>query len=371
MKILWLSWKDKQHPYAGGAEVVLHELCKRLIAEGHEVTILTARYTGAKKYDHLDGAKVVRIGTNSYTHSFLALAYYLRHFRNQFDVIVDVVNTAPYLASLFRGNAKHLLFYHQLARKIWFYETKRPLSWLGYYLLEPGATFLLSHFGNGKIITISNSSKHDLIRHGFKSDRIAVISQGIELQPVKNLDKIKKYSQPTLLSLGTIRPMKGTAEQIKAFELAKPKIKNLKLKVAGGAVGEYGQKVLNMIENSPYAKDIEYLGKVNQKQKIELMRRSHLILVSSVKEGWGLIVTEAASQGTPAVVYDVDGLRDSVQHQVTGLISRANTPGAMATQIIRALQDSKLYTKLRQEAWTWSHQITFDKSYKDFMASIE
>ncbi len=78
MKILWLSWKDKHHPYAGGAEVVLHELCKRLVADGHEVTILTARYPGSKKYDTIDGARIVRIGSNPYNQSFLALMYYLR-----------------------------------------------------------------------------------------------------------------------------------------------------------------------------------------------------------------------------------------------------------------------------------------------------
>ena len=37
MKILWLTWKDKKNPLAGGAEVVNEELAKRLIADGNEV----------------------------------------------------------------------------------------------------------------------------------------------------------------------------------------------------------------------------------------------------------------------------------------------------------------------------------------------
>jgi len=44
-------------------------------------------------------------------------------------------------------------------------------------------------------------------------------------------------------------------------------------------------------------------------QTIGLLQKSHVLAVTSVKEGWGLVVTEANPQGTPAVVYNVDGLR--------------------------------------------------------------
>ena len=37
MKILWLTWKDRKNPLAGGAEVVNEELAKRLVKDGHEV----------------------------------------------------------------------------------------------------------------------------------------------------------------------------------------------------------------------------------------------------------------------------------------------------------------------------------------------
>jgi glycosyltransferase involved in cell wall biosynthesis len=351
--------------------VLLHELSKRLVADGHEVTILTARYPGSKKYDTIDGARIVRIGSNPYNQSFLALMYYLRHYRNKFDVVIDVVNTAPHFASLFGGSAKQVLIYYQLAKEVWFHETKQPLSWFGYHVLEPVSTFMLSHFGAKCILTISESSKRDLISHGFKPNRISIMSVGIQIKPVKNLASIVKYSQPTLLSLGSIRPMKVTADQIKAFELAKHSIKNLQLKIAGSAGSAYGQKVLAMIANSPYAKDIEYLGKVSQAKKIQLMQKSHLILVTSIKEGWGLIVTEANSQGTPAIVYDVDGLRDSVRNNKTGLICKTNTPKTLADNITKVLKNKKLYAKLCKAGWEWSQEITFDQNYQDFMVYLE
>ncbi len=156
---------------------------------------------------------------------------------------------------------------------------------------------------------------------------------------------------------------------MKAFELAKKQIPNLKLKIAGDTTGTYGAKLLAAAASSPYATDIEILGRVTEAQKITLMQRSHLIAVTSVKEGWGLIVTEAASQGTPAVVYNVDGLRDSVRTGETGLVTEA-TPAALADGMIDLLTHHARYQTMRTAAWQWSKTITFDRSYQDFIAAI-
>jgi len=99
------------------------------------------------------------------------------------------------------------------------------------------------------------------------------------------------------------------------------------------------------------------------------MRRSHLIGVTSVKEGWGLIVTEANSQGTPAVAYDVHGLRDSVRHKQSGIITDPN-PRSLAYGIVTALKDRSHYDRMRERAWQWSKQINFDQSYKDLKSAI-
>jgi glycosyltransferase involved in cell wall biosynthesis len=163
--------------------------------------------------------------------------------------------------------------------------------------------------------------------------------------------------------------MKRTLDQVKAFELAKSHIPDLQMKIAGDASGPYGRKVLDYIARSPYAKDIDYLGRVDARDKPRLMRSCHLITVTSVKEGWGLIVTEAASQGTPAVVYDVPGLRDSVRHKQTGLVT-TDQPAAMAEAIANMLQDQTMYQSLRNAAWEWSKQINFDQSYKDLKQAL-
>lgn len=364
MKILWLTWKDRKHPLAGGAEVVNEELVKRLVADGHKVIFIVGGFKGSVREEIVNGYRIVRLG-NRYSVYWSTYRYYKKHLVGWADLVIDEVNTMPFFAK-FYVREPNMLVVHMLCRKIWFYQMVFPLSLLG-YLMEPLYLRLLK---DRRVITISESTKQDLMRNGFKLKQITIMSVGIELELIERLEDVKKYVQPTLLSLGAIRPMKRTADQIKAFELAKSKVKNLKLKVAGDASGEYGKRILKIVAGSPYANDIEYLGRVTNETRKVLMQKCHLIMVTSVKEGWGLIVTEAASQGTPAVVYNVDGLRDSVQHNKGGLVCTNNTPADLATNIAFLLNDVKHYNKIRNAAWEQSKKITFEKNYIDFKEAL-
>lgn len=370
MKLLWLTWKDLGHPDAGGAEVVCAELTKRLVADGWEVTILTCGYKDASSEGEQHGAHVIRVGSSRYGHPFQALWYYVRRLRNKFDVVIEEVNgTAPYFAVFFGRAARRFLLYHQLGRKNWLYETKPPLAQLGYHILAPAATRLVSR-AHVPVITVSESTRTELARHGFSADQTFIISEGIEISPLKHLDRQKKFSLPTMLSLGSMRAMKRTIDQIEAFEHAKTQLSNLQLRIAGNSSGDYGKQVMARIERSPYKQDITYEGSVSPAEKLALMRQSHVIVQTAIEEGWGLTITEAASQGTPAIAYNVAGLRDSIRDGETGILTIEN-PTALATGITALLTSPMRYEQLRRAAWQWSKQITFDQSYRDFKQILE
>lgn len=360
MNILWFTWKDMSHPEAGGAEVVASEIAKRLVKDGNKVKFVTGGYPGAAaKEKHPDGYTITRLG-NRYTVYFKAYQHYKNKLQGWPDLIVEEINTIPFFTKFYAKERKVLMI-HQLARQIWFYQMFFPLNAIG-YLAEWVYLWLLN---NQNVITVSNSTKNDLINNGFKPRRISIISEGITIKPVKDVKTIKKFPAPTMLSLGAMRPMKRTLDQIKAFENAKQYVPDLTLKVAGDSSGKYGDTVLRYIESSPHKKDIEVLGRVSDKQKRTLMQKCHVIAVTSVKEGWGLIVTEAASQGTPAVAYDVDGLRDSIQNGKTGYISATN-PQALAVTIKELLRNKKTYAKIQNQALKNSLVITFNACYHDF-----
>ncbi|MCK9378684.1 MAG: glycosyltransferase family 4 protein [Candidatus Moranbacteria bacterium] len=384
MKILWFTWKDLKNPLAGGAEVVNEELAKRLVADGHTLTFLVGSFVGCKEVEMVDGYKIIRMG-NRYTVYLWAMIYYLKNLRGQADLVIDEINTAPFFAR-FYVKERNIIFIHQLCREIWFYQLFFPFSLMG-YLLEPVYLWLLSSgfqlstlwtfktFDSPQVITVSESTKKDLLKYGFKKENIHIISEGTIIAPIDELEfesqKSAKYEMPTVLSLGAVRAMKRTDQIVRAFEIAKGKIKDLRLLVSGDASDSFGKKVLAMIEKSEFKDSISVLGRTSDEEREELMRKSHLICATSIKEGWGLVVTEANSQGTPAVVYDVDGLRDSVRDGETGLICRENTPENLAENIVKLLSDGDEYEKNRRAAHAWSKDVNFDKSYEDFKKVIE
>jgi glycosyltransferase involved in cell wall biosynthesis len=366
MKILWFTWKDLTNPLAGGAEVVNEQLAKRLVKDGHQVTLIVGGYKGSKPEEtHPDGYKIIRLG-NRLTVFWQAFRYYRRNLKGWADLVIDEINTVPFFCK-FYVQEPNIIFAHMLCRQIWFTELPPLLSLIG-YLAEPVYLHMLR---DKTVITVSDSTKQDLMKVGFKPANIHIISEGLDIPVPKQLPpQSSKAKTPTMLSLGAMRAMKRTLHQIEAFELAKASIPNLKLEVAGDNRGKYGQKVMKAIASSRYAKDITYHGRVSAAKKIELMRRSRLITVTSTKEGWGLIVTEANSQGTPAAVYNVDGLRDSVRDGQTGLITERNTPQQLAKAIVTLLTNNKRYAAMRMAAWQWSKTITFDKSYRQFKKAI-
>jgi glycosyltransferase involved in cell wall biosynthesis len=60
-----------------------------------------------------------------------------------------------------------------------------------------------------------------------------------------------------------------------------------------------------------------------------------------VREGWGLVVTQANAMGTPAIGYDVLGLRVSTRYDETGINVIEKSPGATAQQAIWLFRDPK------------------------------
>ncbi|MCX6739599.1 MAG: glycosyltransferase family 4 protein [Candidatus Parcubacteria bacterium] len=362
MKILWFTWKDRKNPAAGGAEAINEAIAKRLVLAGHEIIIVTSGFIGGQKMEIIDGYKIMRLG-NHWTVYWQAYKYYKKELAGWADLVIDEVNTIPFFCK-FYVKEKNIILCYQLCRQIWFYQIFFPLNLLG-WILEP----LYLHLLNDRfVLTESQSTRIDMQKYGFKKDKIAVFNIGLDFTPIDDLNKIKKFSSPTILILGSLRSMKRPLYVIKTYKIASKKIPDLKLIIAGDAGSRYGQKVLRAIKGQ---NGIVYEGRVNNERKIELMQRCHLICVTSVKEGWGIIVTEANSQGTPAIVYDVDGLRDAVKDDLTGIVCEKNTPRILADNIVKIFGDKDRYNLLRQKAWEDSKTYTHDNSFGQFSNNLK
>jgi glycosyltransferase involved in cell wall biosynthesis len=113
-------------------------------------------------------------------------------------------------------------------------------------------------------------------------------------------------------------------------------------------------------------KDVTFYGMFRMK-KYDLLSRAHIILVPAVGEGCGLVVTEANAMGTPAIGYDVHGVRASIRHGETGITIMEKTPAAVAQQAISLLRDSdRLSNYTRRHALEFSRQFSWDNTVNLF-----
>jgi len=78
---------------------------------------------------------------------------------------------------------------------------------------------------------------------------------------------------------------------------------------------------------------------------------------------------EANACGTPAIVYDVPGLRDAVQHGRTGLLVEPN-PEAMGRELVKLFTDRGLYHRLTEQAIAESENHSWDQSAVTFGSAI-
>jgi glycosyltransferase involved in cell wall biosynthesis len=354
MKILWFNWRDIKNPEAGGAEVYTHEIAKRLVEKGYSVTLFTAEFKGCEKEESLDGVKVLRYG-GKYTVYAKAKKFYRKN-GNRFDVVIDEINTRPFLTPKFVAKEKIIALIHQLAREFWFYETHFPVSIIGYYFLE---NYWLSHYRSVPTITVSESTKHDLEQLGFK--RVFIVRNGLDVKP---LDAIpKKSERPTVIFLGRMKRAKKPQDVVEAFRLVKKEVKDAQLWMVGD--GYLRRKLKDK------AKDVNFFGFVNGKTKVELLRKAWIIAVPGVREGWGQVVTQANACATPAVGYDIPGLRDSIKHEYNGLLVERGDIQTFAEAMVKLLTDEELRLRLSRNAIEWAKRFNWDRSTEEFERVIE
>lgn len=356
MRILIFSWRDTKNPRGGGAEFITHQCAKYWIEKGNKVTLFTSSFPGYKESETIDGVEIIRTGIEKNI-VWWAFRYYKKYFRNKFDIIVDEINTIPFFTPLY-AREKKVAFIHQLAREIWWYEAKFPYNLIG-YLSEP--TFL-KLYRKIPIITVSDSTKYCLLNLGFKGKNIFIIPECIQYDFQESLINIKKEKNPTIIYVGRVNRSKRIEHCIEAFLNVKKELPSTKLWIVGTGSDKYIKYLKDKFLINRMEDEITFFGRLNDYEKFKLMKKAHLIVVSSIREGWGLVVTEANSVGTPAVVYNIYGLRDSVKDKITGLVCKENSTKCLANNIIKLLENDSYREELSKNALEWSREFICEET---------
>lgn len=327
---------------------------------GDTIEWFSASFPGAVSEETVDGVHFVREG-RQWTVHLSAIRRYRGRLSKNFDIVIDEVNTIPFFTPLW-ADVPSVMFIHQLAREVWWYESPFPLSAVG-YLAEP---LYLRCYRSSPVLTVSESTRMDLRCLGFVGD-IAVIPEGIESTASQRPSKAER---PTFLYVGRLSPSKRVADVIRAFATFCESVPLGELHLIGGGSDGYVHKLHRLVRDLGLDQQVRFLGRVAQGEKDREMARAHVIVLASVREGWGLVVTEANFHGTPAIAYDVPGLRDSIRHEETGLLVEPSTK-ALGAGMVNLWRNQSLYRRLAAAAQLGSRAFSFDQAATDFRKELE
>lgn len=357
-RILILAWRDMKHPDVGGSEVYTHQVAKRL-AKKHDVMLFTSKPGNLSSYEEMDGVRIFRRG-GFLTVYFWAFVYYIRFFRKHIDLIIDVENGIPFFTPLYSRKPIIMLLHH-VHKKQWFNQFKLPLSIVG-YVIESLLMPLV--YRNTPVVTVSPSSMRDLRSLGFKDKKIFL---GYNSIPPKVGKSFERSKDPLLLYVGRVKSYKRIEHAIKALSVLKVKYPKVKLIVAGTgdhipALKEYAEK-LGVIDH------VTFEGFVSEQRKWYLLQTAWVFLMPSMREGWGITIVEAAHCGTPAVGYNVAGVRDSIRDNLTGLL--ANDFYDFVNKVSYLLSSKKMRSFFGDFCVRWSHSFNWNNTTEVFEILIK
>jgi glycosyltransferase involved in cell wall biosynthesis len=303
--VLFIAWRDLASPRAGGSEVLVDRLAEGMLARGDRVTLLCA----GPAAEH--GYRVIENG-GTYSQFLRApLAYWCR--LRDADLVVEVCNGMPFLSPLWCKRPLICLVNH-MHTDLWQLRFPAPVAAAGRFAesrLMPWA------HRNNLFLTVSNSTADALRETGVGEDRIRQICNGV-VQPDPPTPRSR---EPMFLALGRLTDYKRIDLLLKLWGRVRP--------VVGGTLVIAGDGPERSRIEAMAGPGVIVAGRVSEEEKHRLLCAAWLLLHPALIEGWGIVVAEAAIRGTPAVGFDVPGLRDSVVNGQTGLL--VGTEGEFAS----------------------------------------
>jgi glycosyltransferase involved in cell wall biosynthesis len=353
-----LNWLDRENPRAGGAETHLHEVFGRLARKSHTVTALVSGWPGCAPRAELDGIEVHRSG-GRHTFSLTAPAYCRRRLAGRrFDVVVEDLNKVPLFTPLWTRSRVVLLTHHLFGLTA-FQAGPWPVA-AATVLLERPISLV---YRRTPAVAVSESTKEDLVRRGLRPELITVIPNGIDVDFFTPAPEARAV-RPTLAFLGRLKEYKRVDLVIDAVRLLADRGVDVDFLIAGE--GDQRGALEGRVRRLGLDDRVTMLGFLGETEKRDLLRRAWIHVLTSPKEGWGISNLEAAACGTPSVVSDAPGLRESVVDGATGLHVPHGDVQALADAIGRLVADRDLRERMGRQASDFARTFSWEAAADAF-----
>jgi glycosyltransferase involved in cell wall biosynthesis len=353
--VVFLNWRDREHPEGGGSEQYVDRIAAGLAALGHPVTVFCARHPGATREQVRDGVRYVRAGGRKTVYLRAALSLVTGRLGRP-DVVVDVQNGVPFCSPLVTRRPVVNVVHH-VHREQWPVVFGPVMARIGWFLESQVAPRV---YRRCRYVVVSEVTRQEVAELGVDDARMQVVHNGADtaLPPLGG-----REPTPLVCVLGRLVPHKRVELAMEAVAELRDELPGLRLAVLGRG---WWQPELEVAAQALGVDDVVDLhGYVEESVKHDLLGRAWVLAQPSLKEGWGLSVIEAASHGTPTVAFaEAGGLAESVRDGETGLLVHS-TPEFTAA-LRRLLTDDQLRGRLGDQARSHAADYTWPGAVAEF-----
>jgi L-malate glycosyltransferase len=194
-----------------------------------------------------------------------------------------------------------------------------------------------------RIVANSAAAAAQLRREGVASRRIAVIENGIDLDRFPPAGAV---ARTTITCVANLRPGKGQDVLLRAAAIAARTHPQLHVQLVGNG------PLRGTLEEQTRALGLD--GRVSllghRDDVAAILQQSGIFVLPSAMEAFPNSVMEAMASGLPVVATDVGGIPELVSHEHTGLLVPSGDERALATALLRLIDDEALASRLGASA---------------------
>jgi|SRR3990167_8057546 len=226
-----------------------------------------------------------------------------------------------------------------------------------------------------KIITISKSSKNDIIKaYNVSEDKIEVVYPGIKqvssiMNKVLSMEELKKkfgVEKDYILFVGTLQPRKNIENLIEALTIVKNK--NLKLAIVGKKGWMY-KDILNAPRKYEVSDRVKFLDNVNDEDLPSFYKNAACFVLPSLYEGFGLPILEAMQYGCPVLASNVSSLPEAGGD--AAIYFDPQNSEDIAEKIDKVTSDEKLRTEMIQKGYEQVKKFSWEKTARETLKVLE
>ena len=267
------------------------------------------------------------------------------------------MNGFPYLAPLWwRG--PRVCFFHHVHEDQWFRHFPRAVAEFGWFV---EGTLLPRLYQGTTFGALSESTAAGLVRLGVPRESIHVVHVGLD-STLFDEPALPPSPEPTYVCIGRLVANKGIDRLLDVWEIVQRGRPGRLLMIGDGP-----DRDLLEARRVPRT---EFLGRVDEATKRQIVSQATLLVHGAHREGWGMVITEAAALGTPSLAFDADGVRDAIIDGETGVLAYDLDQMVAEWVALTELGSARLL-RMGQSARRRAREFTWDRSVDELLVAAE